>query len=372
MKIDWQSTESYLILNPRLPASEAQQWQSVLSCALEKHIWLTTSGSTQTKLVALHKEAILTSAEAVNKHLGSSKNDIWVNSLPLFHIGGLSIQARGYLNGAQVINMDQKWSPHVFAEILLDSQATLTALVPTQLYDLVVHHIHPPSTLRAVIVGGGGLAKKLYTDARALGWPILPSYGLTECASQVATAPLQGLNEDSDPSLLILSHINIKTDNRNRISISSPSLLTASAYFHKNELNLTYPVIDGWYTTQDLGVLEGSFLKLLGREDDFIKIGGESVQLGRLEKILEEIRLELNLSFDIALCAIPDARLGHVIHLFTTDPCVESIQNLYNSRVLPFERFRQTHLVAEIPRSALKKLLKKELISRGLAANKST
>ena len=34
---------------------------------------------------------------------------------------------------------------------------------------------------------------ELYREARALGWPCLPSYGLTETASQVATAPLESL-----------------------------------------------------------------------------------------------------------------------------------------------------------------------------------
>ena len=36
--------------------------------------------------------------------------------------------------------------------------------------------------------GGGAVSDELYRDARALGWRVLPSYGMTECCSQVATA----------------------------------------------------------------------------------------------------------------------------------------------------------------------------------------
>lgn len=364
MHIDWQSDESHLILNPRLPFGEASFGKSSLHLSKEytAHIWLHTSGSVQTKLVALHKQAFLASAQAVNKHLQATSCDIWINPLPLFHVGGLGILARGHLNGAHVYTYPDKWSPHSFQKMVADKRGTLTSLVPTQVYDLVVHNLAAPKSLRAVIVGGGACHRSLYERARKLGWPLLPSYGMTECASQVATAPLESLLKDKIPDLEILSHIDVKIEKNHQISICSSALLTAYANIENGKICLSYPVVNGWFLSQDRGCVTGRSLTLHGRLGDFIKISGESVEFGHLEKILEEIKLRQGILFDIALGAIPDLRLGHVIHLFSTHEQTESIKYEYNSKVMPYERIRKVHVIPAIPRSALNKVLKTELI----------
>ena len=48
------------------------------------------------------------------------------------------------------------------------------------------------------MTGGGALDPSLYKQARDLGWPLLPSYGLTECGSQVATASLSSASDMAD------------------------------------------------------------------------------------------------------------------------------------------------------------------------------
>src|SRR5207244_3174402 len=122
-----------------------------------------------------------------------------------------------FLNGAKMFTTSGKWHVFQFHSFLIDSKATLTALVPTQVHDLVANKLRSPKTLRAVIVGGGSLNSELYDEARALGWPVMPSYGMTECASQIATANLKS------PSLNILPHLTIKIV-ENKICIKGESL----------------------------------------------------------------------------------------------------------------------------------------------------
>ena len=360
MKIDWDSEQSHLLLNPRLPEQEALLWGPLLELTKDypSHIWLATSGSTQMKLVALHKKAILASAKAVNEHLEAVSADVWINPLPFFHVGGLGIWARASLNGAAVYPFLDKWSPLHFHQMIVEKKGTLTALVPAQVYDLVIHSLTAPQSLRAVIVGGGALQKSLYRKARTLGWPLLPSYGLTECASQVATATYQSLSEDGFPEMKLLPHVRVKTDANDCICISGPSLLSAYAIFEQGSLRFFNPVMERWLLTQDRGTLTGNSLRLMGRLGDFIKIGGESVEMGRLEKILEEIKLRQEISFDVVLAAVPDMRLGHVIHLFSTGKQVETLKKEYDHQVLPFERIRKVHFVDVIPRSSINKVLK--------------
>lgn len=365
MNIDWQSNETYLLLNPRLPQKISLGFQQIqaYSNKFPAHIWLTTSGSNQLKLVALHKKAILSSAQSVNQHLKATSKDIWINPLPIFHVGGLGIWARAHLSGAALFPFLDKWSPQKFHTILEEHQATLTSLVPAQVYDLVINQLKCPKSLRALVVGGGALGESLYHQARLLGWPLLPSYGLTECASQVATATLDSLHLSNLPKLEVLSHIKIKIDENGKIYLSSPALLTTYAQLEKEELQFSTPVCNGWLASEDRGHLMGNTLSLWGRDNSFIKIGGESVEMGRLEKIFEEIKLKLQIAFDLVLLAVPDERLGHAIHLFTTHGAIDTLRKHYDEQVMPYERIRHVHLVDAIPRSPLNKILYNDLLS---------
>lgn len=345
MDIDWLSAASHVLLNPRMPAEERQRLES-LAVELPGHLWLATSGTTGAlKLTALSKDAMLASAAAVNRHLQSGAYDVWCCVLPAFHVGGLGIHARAFLSGARVVQA--VWDARDFA-VMRD--VTLASLVPAQVRDLVDAQLEAPRALRAIVVGGGALPRELYEAARALGWPVLPSYGMTETCSQVATATPTGESAE----LVLLDHVDARTEEDGRLAFRGPSLLTGYA----TEQGFVDPKVDGWFITEDLGSVRGRTLLVEGRLGDFIKIGGESVDLARLDAILASIA-----GPDAAIVAVPDRRLGHVIHL-AAGPSVDvgTVAAAYDARVHPFERARGVHRVAEIPRSPLGKLIRARLL----------
>jgi O-succinylbenzoic acid--CoA ligase len=340
--IDWASRASHLLLNPRMPAEERARLESLV-VELPGHVWLATSGTTGAlKLAALSKEALLASAAAVNRHLQSDARDVWCSVLPPFHVGGLGIEARAFLSGARVMRME--WDPRAFAAA---GEVTLASLVPAQVSDLIELRLASPPALRAIVVGGGALAPSLYDDARALGWPLLPSYGMTETCSQVATAT------PASPELLLLDHVEARAQEGGRLAFRGASLFTG----YGTEDGFIDPKVDGWFVTEDLGTVEGRILRVEGRRGDFVKIGGESVDLARLDSILAAVA-----GVHAAVVAIPDRRLGHVIHL-AVDRTLDAnaVASAYDQRVHPFERARAIHQVAEIPRSPLGKLLRAQL-----------
>src|SRR5438105_4207508 len=129
--IDFESRESQLLINPRTPAVERARLEA-LAPALDAHVFVATSGTTGAlKLVALSKRAILASAAAVNARLEVSSHDVWCRVLPLFHVGGLGIEARAHLANARVIAME--WNARAFAT---QTRMTLASLVPAQVHDL--------------------------------------------------------------------------------------------------------------------------------------------------------------------------------------------------------------------------------------------
>lgn len=335
--IDWSSDATHLLLNPRLPEAERERLERIVP-SLPAHVLVATSGTSGAiKLVALSKRAILASAAAVNERLRATAVDVWCRVLPSFHVGGLGIHARAHLSGSRVISME--WDPLAFAS----TEATLASLVPAQVHDLVSLSLFPPAQLRAILVGGGSFDPHLVSKARSHGWPVMATFGMTECASTIAV------------SGVLLPHVEARCDPDGRLAFRGPSLLTG----YVSEEGLRDPKVDGWFISEDLGEVNGRELRVFGRRGDFIKVGGESVDLGRLDHILESI----GGSRDAAIVAMPDERLGNVIHLATAVDPGDWVEQ-FNRRVLPFERVRRVHRVDSIPRSSLGKLMRSELAAR--------
>ena len=338
--IEWSTDRTYVLLNPRLPGDEREKLERLSRVArLKSHVIITTSGTSGSlKLIALSKEAVLASAAAVNERLEATAADVWCCVLPTFHVGGLGIYARAHLAGSRVIPLP--WAPQAFAS----TEATLASLVPAQVHDLLTSGVQPPPRLRAILVGGGVFDPDLDAKARDAGWPVLASYGMSECASTVSVCDV------------LLSHLEARSDDDGRLAFRGASLFTG---YITDEEGFIDPKIDGWFVSDDVGEVDGRVLRVHGRRGDFIKIGGESVDLARLDRILDSVRGPL----DAVLFAMPDPRLGHVIHLASTGDAEEVIER-FNERVLPFERIRAAHPVRSIPRSSLGKILRAELIRR--------
>jgi O-succinylbenzoic acid--CoA ligase len=360
--VNFTNAGTQLLLNPRLPDADRQQFERLYAAAppLAAHVWIATSGTTGGwKLTALSRDALLASAAAVNRHLRSTAADVWTSVLPGFHVGGLGIRARASLSGAGIVS--SRWSAEEFATVCERESATLSALVPAQLRDLVQAGRRGPASLRAIVLGGGALAPELYAEARGLGWNVLPSYGMTECCSQIATAPLESLDDSRFPELKLLDHLEARAEDDGRLAFRGSSLLTGYLQFDvSGEPSFIDPKQDGWFVSEDVGHVEGRVLVVEGRRGAFVKIGGESVDLQRLDRVLEGVLHELRATIDAAIVPRPDERLGQVIHLAATGDST-GVVVAFNERVLPFERIRNVEIVTEIPRTALGKLLRTKL-----------
>lgn len=386
-----------LLLNPRLAGEVAQlqklAWQKFATFEpelfLNGAVGISTSGSSRGagaigSIVVLSREALEVSAAAVNRRLQANQADIWGLALPLFHVGGFSIPIRAGLSHSRVAAFTSRtgepleWNPIDFHRWLSNEKVTLLSLVPTQLFDLVEAGLKSPSNLRAIVVGGGRLDETLHVKARTLGWPILQSYGLTECCSQVATALPQSDGRD----LLTLDHVEVRAGDDQKLWIRSKSLLSARIVFDDDrQPRLERPVkSDGWFETSDradvhgLGGDQASHFKLrvLGREGETVKVLGELVDLVRVRSALEELAAtgaHPLLRQRTWVVAIPDARKEHKL-VFVVERKRHSSEEVLrqaeefiskqrssNSKLAPFEIPTEILVVDEIPRSSLGKVL---------------
>jgi O-succinylbenzoic acid--CoA ligase len=305
----WRSQQAVL-----LTGSESATGNPPLKAAdfpvLRSHAWLASSGTSGSpKLVALSHSALAASAARVNAHLGAEARDIWINPLPCWHVGGLAIHARARVSGSKVVSFSV-WHPHDFARQAESAAATLASLVPTQLHDLVSAGLRCPASLRAVVVGGGALDEGLHARAAELGWPVLRSYGLTEACSQVATETCPG--SSAGGWLPLLDHWEARTGPNGVLELRGPSLLTGWMMpAEDGTARWEDPKRAGWFRTNDRVELRGRELRVLGRVDDCVKIRGELVDIGALERALQA-RVT---SGRVAVQCLPDERNGAALRV---------------------------------------------------------
>jgi O-succinylbenzoic acid--CoA ligase len=345
--------ESILLLNPRLSQTLRAQVLATEFSAPEDCVWLATSGTGgRLKLVALGRAALEASARAVNAHLGVTAEDRWVNTLPMFHVGGLGMCWRANLAGGKCLNLGA-WDPWEFVRLCEKVNGTLSSLVPTQVHDLVGAGLRAPETLRVVVVGGGALDGRLLSAAVDLGWPLLASYGLTEAASQVATSVTVG---EQHAWLPLLPHIEARTTDEGVLELRAPSLLTGWMIFKDGEApRWEDPKVDGWLRTGDRVDLRERSLKFLGRVDDLVKIRGELVDIAALERDLQE-RVP---SGAVCLRAEADERTGCRLRVLAENEQAASEAEKASGEVFPAYARPHEITVGAIQRTALGKIVRR-------------
>ncbi|GAA5144174.1 hypothetical protein GCM10023213_33770 [Prosthecobacter algae] len=368
MTPDWNSTANHIAVNPAQPEAASgldaflseQGWQGL--CLFQ------TSGSEGTpKWVGLTKKAVMISAAAVNAHFEITAADHWLIALPLHHVGGFSILARAHLSGSRVTHTDAKWNPREFAALCQKEAITLVSLVPTQVHDLVQARIPCPDTLRAAIIGGGGMSQSLADAAMELGWRVFQSYGMTEAASQIATQPYNTFGAVFDvKSLEVLPHWQVATDAEERLILSGPAL--AAGYARQTAAGWAWEAIppEGLRTRDRVRLWQHGtrqFLQFTGRESGYVKILGELVHLAPLQEQIETLARQHGWPAPPVLLPLPDPRAETQLILVTESgqPDPAPLIAAFHTASPPWLRISRTHQVDAIPRSDLGKMRMDEL-----------
>jgi o-succinylbenzoate---CoA ligase len=301
-----------------------------------------TSGTTaEPKEVRLSYENWLWNALGSALALGLDPEERWLCPMPLAHVGGLSIQIRSAIYGTSVL-LHERFDTGAALAALMDSgeRVTLVSLVPTMLARLLDAGLENPPSLRWALLGGGPIAPALLERAVAAGVPVVPSYGMTEACSQIATHgwPLLGVELRLGPDGEVLV----------RGRTVAASALAA----------------DGWLHSGDLGAFdEQGRLAIAGRLADTIVSGGENVAPTEVEAVLQDHPAVA----DAAVFGRPDPEWGEAVTarvVLRAGSSAESdeLRRYCAARLAPFKVPKQIVVVDALPRGATGKLLRRELV----------
>lgn len=312
-----------------------------------------TSGSTGSpKAAVLSRRALAASARASEANLGWVDGDRWLLSMPLAHVGGLSIVTRCAAAGTGVVvDPSASFDPASMVELCEREAVTLLSVVPTMLHRLLDLPEWGLGGLRAILVGGAAAPVALVRRAVRRKLPVLLTYGLTESCSQVATQSVARL---VDPDRCF----DVGTPHRGtEICVADGPLRVRGATLFSGYLGpdgALYggPEADGWWTTSDLGSVDGiGRLQILGRADDVIITGGENVH----PFVVEEALRERSSVADACVFGLPDDEWGQKVAalvVLVEGARVDDLERSLEEDLASFQRPRLLRAVDALPTNA--------------------
>jgi fatty acid CoA ligase FadD36 len=328
-----------------------------------------TSGTTgPPKGAVISRGAVAADLDALAAAWQWTPEDILVHGLPLFHVHGLVLGLLGSLRVGNRFVHTGKPTPQAYAA----AGGTLYFGGPTVWSRILADpdSARALASARLLVSGSAALPVPVFRQlAELTGHAPVERYGCTETLITVSTRadgerrpgsvglPLQGMQTrlvDDDGSSVAhdgetIGHLQVRTPTRFEGYLNAPEA-TASAFSP-----------DGWYRTGDVAVIDPQGMhRIVGRESvDLIKSGGYRIGAGEIETAI----LSHPGVIEVAVVGLPDADLGQRIVAFVVgEAAAEELSSFVAQQLSVHKRPREVRIVDELPRNAMGKVLKKELM----------
>jgi fatty acid CoA ligase FadD36 len=337
-----------------------------------------TSGTTGLpKGVVVSRRAIAADLDALAQAWQWTPDDVLVHGLPLFHIHGLVLGLLGSLRVGNRFVHTGRPTPAGYAKAREEFGGTLYFAVPT-VWSRVVADQSAAEALRParlLVSGSAALPVPVFERLEQLtGHRPIERYGASESLITVSTRadgerrpgwvglPLAGVETrlvDDAGELVAYDGETV-----GKLQIRGATLF--DGYLNRPEATAEAFDADGWYRTGDVAVVDGDGMhRIVGRESvDLIKSGGYRIGAGEIEtSLLGHPGVQ-----EAAVVGMPDEDLGQRIVAFvvgSSDLAADELINFVANDLSIHKRPREVRLVNALPRNAMGKVVKKQLLSEG-------
>ncbi|WP_068179767.1 acyl-CoA synthetase [Mycobacterium sp. UM_CSW] len=337
-----------------------------------------TSGTTGLpKGVVLSRRAIAADLDALAEAWQWTADDVLVHGLPLFHVHGLVLGLLGSLRIGNRFVHTGRPTPAGYAKAASESGGSLFFAVPT-VWSRLVGDASAAEALRParlLVSGSAPLPVPVFDRlAQLTGHQPIERYGASESLITISTradgerrAGWVGLPVAGVQTRLLDDNDNpVPHDGETvgRLQVRGPMMF--DGYLNRPEATAEAFGDDGWYRTGDVAVVDDAGMhRIVGRESvDLIKSGGYRVGAGEIEtSLLGHPGVQ-----EAAVVGLPDEDLGQRIVAFvvgSSDLNTDELINYVAQELSIHKRPREVRLVEALPRNAMGKVLKKQLLSEG-------
>jgi long-chain acyl-CoA synthetase len=298
-----------------------------------------------------------------------------ISVLPLYHIFGLSfcllysLQA-GMHNFLFANPRDLDGVVHQLKGVTLNIfpavNTLFSALLSTPDFDDL-----DVSGLELVIGGGAPVMQDVAARwLRATGAPIIEAYGLSEtsplvCCNPVTAHEWTGTIGQPVPGTELEirdeAGASVACGQWGEICIRGPQLM--AGYWGRPAATSTAIAADGFFRSGDIGVMDArGYVRIVDRKKDMVLVSGFNVFPSEIEATLRSLPGVA----DVAALGIPDQRSGEalVLVLVRRDAALteRQVREYCRANLTAYKNPRHVHFVDALPRSALGKILRRELL----------
>jgi len=333
-----------------------------------------TSGTTGSPKGALLTHRGMTNAARVGAvRFGMRPRDVYVQTMPLFHVGGQVVSFQLCQLSATAV-LVPAFEPGLVLELIESERATLTCGVPTMLLALVEHPDFPRrdlSSLRAVSGGGAVVPAALVRHIEnSLGVQFAVVFGQTEASGFISQTHLGDDAEDKAATLgrplpgvgaRVVDPDSGAARGRGEVGeleVKGPNVMAGYHDLPEDSAAATRP--GGWLRTGDLVTMDDrGYLRMTGRLKDMIVSGGENIFPVEIENALAEHP-------DVAQAAVvgvADRRWGEaavavVVAAPGRAPDSAALEAYLREQMAAFKVPRRWVFVDDLPRTASGKVQK--------------
>jgi fatty-acyl-CoA synthase len=285
---------------------------------------LYTSGTTgRPKGALLTHRALTNNARLAFQAVGTGPDDLLVNPMPLFHVGGVMFTLGAVSTTATHVLMP-RFSPALQLELIETYRATMLLGVPTMMIAMMGHADlakRDVSSLRRAISGGAvsppDLVRRIESE---LGLCYSISLAQTEASCSITMASAADSADDRaetvgrplpDTEVRIADLHTGETAACGAVGeICTRGYLVMRGYLNAPEATAAAVDADGWLHTGDLGSMdERGYVRIAGRIKDMIIRGGENIY----PREIEEVLIGHPAVADASVLGFPDEHYGETV-----------------------------------------------------------
>lgn len=295
-----------------------------LRSAQEAGLIILTSGSTGDPKAAVHQFSKLINKAGAKKR----KSFRTLVFLKLDHIGGINTLLAIMAGGGSIVMIKDR-SPQVICRAIQRHKVELLPTTPSFLNMLIMSGAHKKydlSSLKMITYGTEPMHKSTLNALNL----IFPSISIKQTYGATELGIFATKSKDSSSRWMKIGGEGVET------KIVDDTLFIRAPSMMLGYLNASPNVDDeGWYNTNDKVIVDGEYLKILGRQEEIINVGGEKVYPIEIESLL----LEMDNVKDVAVKGMRNPVMGEIVGAtFVLEKAEE--KNDFNKRMMQFCRDR--------------------------------